>query len=256
VWWVSPCAIYNAEWHRGVVSCLSAEELSGVDKFQRETDRRDRFVTRVLVRMVLSQYRDVSPEEWVLPREGGRPFIKEPVCAHGLAFSVSHTADMIVCAVGFNLALGIDVERLRGTTSMMESAELTFAPNELASLRTLPPADQPERFLQHWTLKEAYAKARGLGLALPPERAGFLVQTRAGRHAEAHLVQRLAGDDRHWSFSSTYLSDCHIASIAVERRAAEPASIAIIDAGPLLRSAPAPGPDATSARCERDQGAE
>lgn len=190
----------------------------------------------------------MSPNDWVLPRVGGRPFVKEPVSAHGLEFSVSHTAGMVVCAVGFNLALGIDVEQLRDTTSMMESAELTFAPNELASLRTLAPADQPERFLQHWTLKEAYAKARGLGMELPFQSAAFLVQTQAGRHADAHLIQRLAGDDRHWNFSSTYLSERHIASIAVERRAAEPAPITIIDAGPLLRSAPDPGLDTTRLR--------
>jgi 4'-phosphopantetheinyl transferase len=48
-----------------------------------------------------------------------------------------------------------------------------FAPAEAAALASLPASEQQVRFYEYWTVKEAYLKARGLGLALPLD--GFAV---------------------------------------------------------------------------------
>jgi 4'-phosphopantetheinyl transferase len=48
-----------------------------------------------------------------------------------------------------------------------------FAPSEVSALRALPEPLQPSRFLALWTLKEAYVKARGLGLSIPLDQFGF-----------------------------------------------------------------------------------
>src|SRR5206468_7955653 len=40
---------------------------------------------------------------------------------------------------------------------------------EVAALQGLAPADRPDAFLAIWTAKEAYVKARGVGLAEDPD---------------------------------------------------------------------------------------
>jgi 4'-phosphopantetheinyl transferase len=55
----------------------------------------------------------------------------------------------------------------------IELAERFFSPSEAATLRGLSIDLQPERFLQYWTLKEAYVKARGMGLSLALDRFSF-----------------------------------------------------------------------------------
>lgn len=48
-----------------------------------------------------------------------------------------------------------------------ELAPLALSPEERAAFDALPPDKSTERFYELWTLKEAYAKARGFGLSLP-----------------------------------------------------------------------------------------
>ncbi|MGH9590205.1 MAG: 4'-phosphopantetheinyl transferase family protein, partial [Terracidiphilus sp.] len=49
-----------------------------------------------------------------------------------------------------------------------------FSAAELAQVDTLPEAEKPDRYLSLWTLKEAYIKARGMGMALPLREISFL----------------------------------------------------------------------------------
>ncbi len=74
-----------------------------------------------------------------------------------------------------NLEAGIDVEAARDSSDLVALAERFFAPCEAAALRALPTTEQRDRFYSTWTLKEAYAKARGLGFAFPFHRIAFRI---------------------------------------------------------------------------------
>ena len=78
--------------------------------------------------------------------------------------------------------------------------ERHFAPDEVRDLRALPAADQARVFFDYWTLKEAYIKARGLGLALPLDQFAFALPParrrpplRAGFDDDAAPLAVLAG---------------------------------------------------------------
>jgi 4'-phosphopantetheinyl transferase len=70
-------------------------------------------------------------------------------------------------AVAVDREVGIDVERVEGAAAAGPLPEWAFSADEAAALRTLPAREQAEAFARGWTRKEAYAKARGDGLALP-----------------------------------------------------------------------------------------
>src|SRR5438270_913963 len=62
--------------------------------------------------------------------------------------------------------VGIDLEPVPEVFPGEEIAARYFSVREIAELRALPPAERSDGFSVCWTRKEAYAKARGLGLQI------------------------------------------------------------------------------------------
>jgi len=152
---------------------LSEAERRQQDRFHFEQDRHRYLITRALVRTTLSRYADIAPQRWTfVPNAHGKPSISNEE-VRGLAFNLSHTGKLVALAVARDCELGIDTEDLLRSSPALELAERYFAPEEAASLRALPAERQPERFFQHWTLKESYIKARGKGLSLPLDQFAF-----------------------------------------------------------------------------------
>ena len=90
-----------------------------------------------------------------------------------LAFSLTHTRGLVACAVTRGHAVGIDVEGIRPVPSAQHIADTRMTASEAASLASCAPEDLETRFLELWTLKEAYSKALGLGLQLPLDSRAF-----------------------------------------------------------------------------------
>jgi 4'-phosphopantetheinyl transferase len=169
--------------------------------------RREVLLTRMLVRTTLSRYADVDPKEWRFGiGERGRPFIDH----EGLDFNLSHTEGMIVCLVALIPDIGVDVEFLPRKNDTARVANHFFAPQEQAGL--------PERFFDYWTLKEAYIKARGKGLALPLDGFWFDI---FGEEPMISFDERIPDDPSLWRFETVALSDQHLCSVALPMGAGE-----------------------------------
>ncbi len=88
-----------------------------------------------------------------------------------LHFSVAHAPGALLCALSADGELGVDVERAeRGSGASAERlARRYFSLAEAASLAALPDERaRVARFVELWTLKEAYVKALGRGIAAAP----------------------------------------------------------------------------------------
>jgi 4'-phosphopantetheinyl transferase EntD len=94
------------------------------------------------------------------------------------AASLSHSADVVICGLAASGLLGVDVERIRPRKQWEGLAEFALHPDESRRLEELPDADRWQGFYRVWTLKEALAKALGVGLALPFNRISFDAQNR------------------------------------------------------------------------------
>ncbi|PID41832.1 MAG: 4'-phosphopantetheinyl transferase [Gammaproteobacteria bacterium] len=155
---------------------LSRDEIGQQAKFRFESDQHRFLVTRSLVRSVLSlYYPPVSPKEWQFTKNRyGRPGIANPIPLP-LHFNLSHTDKMVLLAVAAEPWIGVDIEttQRRNPGNELKLAERFFSEEEARQLAELPDHGRKERFFQLWTLKEAYVKACGKGLAIPLDRFSF-----------------------------------------------------------------------------------
>ncbi len=176
---------------------LDANECARLSRFRFEQERRTFLISHALVRAALSQFVDIPPCAWRF-RKGchGRPEIdnENPPL---LRFSLSHTLDLIACVVTRAFDVGIDVEFAPDSIDVLALAERFFAPREVSALRALPTDRQTDRFISIWTLKEAYAKARGLGLSLPLHSAAFQIDEGL---IEAKFESKMADQETAWAF--------------------------------------------------------
>lgn len=186
-------------------------------KFRFEKDRRRYLVTRALVRYALSRYAPVRPADWRFAvTEFGRPFIVDPHPAvANLVFNLSHSDRVVVLGVVRECQLGIDVEDTQRSVPL-DIAESCFSADEVRQMRALPAALQAQRFLDVWTLKESYIKARGKGLSLPLETFGFDLN---GERLRAYFDPGLNDSPHHWTFWQWRPSADSIAALCVENQA-------------------------------------
>jgi 4'-phosphopantetheinyl transferase len=95
----------------------------------------------------------------------GRPTLAAR--AGGLEFNLSHSGDAVLVGVSLHYALGVDIEMVRDVPDFLAIAKRHFAPIEIKELLRLAPEQRCEGFYVTWTRKEAFIKARGLGLSFP-----------------------------------------------------------------------------------------
>jgi 4'-phosphopantetheinyl transferase len=196
-------------------SLLSSDECHRQERLRRERDRRAFLVAHALVRSALSRYADVPPEDWFFAaNRWGRPEIAGPSTLPALRFSLSHTSGLAACAVARDCDCGVDVESLDRGGDPLRVARRVLSPVELADLEAQPAAARRDRFLVYWTLKEAYVKARGVGLSLPLREASFSLATGPIR-LDLDARDDDAGDA--WQFASLRPTPRHALGVAVRR---------------------------------------
>jgi 4'-phosphopantetheinyl transferase len=207
---------------------LSADELERMARFRFAADRLRYLFAHALVRTTLSRYAPrTPPARWRFRANAyGRPEIAAeadaPEGAAPLRFNLSHTAGLVACVVARGRDVGIDVEHLWPPTFDLGIAAHHFARAERAGLEALPPEARRERFFAIWTLKEAYIKARGMGLALPLDRFAFDLD---GLDAHAEIRVRfepdMKDDEARWLFARLRPSSPHALAVAAGRAPGE-----------------------------------
>jgi 4'-phosphopantetheinyl transferase len=197
---------------------LTAEERDRNLRFVFERDRRRDLVTRAMARTVLSTYRpDVDPRDWRFAiGKYGRPATESPLDAQSLHFNLSHAGGVVVCVVGDRSEIGVDVEDVERTSPTLEIADRYFSPAEAAALRALPPERRQERFFVYWTLKEAYIKARGLGLQIPLDQ--FTMHVAEDESVSVSFGPDIDDDPRSWQLMTRPFGPRYWLAVAIRRR--------------------------------------
>jgi 4'-phosphopantetheinyl transferase len=146
-----------------LVGLLGPDESSR--RFYFERDRNAHLLAHAWLRQTLSRYGSVAPEDWCFSSGAwGKPQVANR-SERSLCFNLSHTKGCIACVVSRGREVGIDVERFDAVEDPLPLAERCFSAEETAMLGRLQGEQRQRRFCELWTLKEAYLKARGLGLS-------------------------------------------------------------------------------------------
>lgn len=108
--------------------------------------------------------------------------------AENLDFNLSHSGDWVVCAVGRDCRLGIDIELPVRRRACRALAGEYFAVAESEGLANLADDACEEQFYRLWTLKESCLKARKTGISTT-ELATELVPVRDGASWYCYALQ-------------------------------------------------------------------
>lgn len=152
------------EWY----SLMSETKQHRVDKLRFEKDKKLSVAGDMLAKKAVADFCLVEPRSVVLrQKDSGKPYVEN----FDAEFGISHSGDMVVCAVS-DKPLGIDVEKIRPVNlkvalRVCSSDELEYifghAPKEQDFTCTTDSAVLT-RFFEIWTSKEAYVKFKGTGI--------------------------------------------------------------------------------------------
>ena len=168
--WLVPVAI-PAQSFAVLQSVLDDDECERARRFRTCTARERFVVSRGALRLVLGGLTGSPPARLRFARRcgwcGGTDHGKPHLLGHsGLDFSISHSGGLALIAVARGRRLGADVEHVRQGTDVLAIARGSLSPRERRTIESQG-SDEARRnaFFRCWTRKEAYLKARGVGLA-------------------------------------------------------------------------------------------
>jgi 4'-phosphopantetheinyl transferase len=166
--WLTPLAEVSDGRLSAYEMLLSEAERTRWQRFKAREAADQYLVGRALLRTTLSRYAPVPELGWTFEtNDYGCPYVSQPASFRTLRFNLSHTAGLVACAVTSGNEIGVDVENTARAVDPLELAPTVFARPEIDRVATAAVEHRRTLFFAYWTLKEAYVKARGMGVSLP-----------------------------------------------------------------------------------------
>tara|TARA_R110000824_G_scaffold7892_4_gene35817 strand:+ start:40539 stop:41312 length:774 start_codon:yes stop_codon:yes gene_type:complete len=198
LWFVEHQQITDTDLLEAYRGLLNNEEEKRFQRFVFPKHKLQFLASRALLRTVLADYLDQPPSGLVFARNAyGKPRIASFEMPLPLAFNLSHTNDMTVLAVTQGGEIGVDVEYITRKVDILKLAERYFSAQEASDLKQLGVDKFNQRFIELWTLKEAYIKACGMGLAIPLRDFSFIFKSEG---IEISFAEEREDNPEHWRF--------------------------------------------------------
>lgn len=191
---------------------LQPAERTRYNAYHADADRFMFLVGRAMARTLVGQALGVPATSW-LWREGshGRPEAEIDAPGRPIRFNIAHSSGLVACALAEGRDVGVDVEDLERAAFDARLVRRCCSPAEAADVEAQPADRWPSRFLAYWTLKEAYLKARGLGISVHLPDISFSLDDPAPRVA---FLRSLAGSDTRWTFLLQQPTAHHLLAVA------------------------------------------
>jgi len=205
----SPMAVYllhaflpalplSPEWQRALAALPGSVHLDA-ERFLKVEDRYARLVGRFLLLQGLERL-GLSCSLLTHLHYGpyGRPELEAPV-----DFNISHSCDLVFCALSMSGRVGIDIEVIRP----VDLADFfpTLTPTERIAIQQ---DDNPMlKFFRLWTMRESVLKAVGVGLSGMIASLDFESGNALANGCQWHITELSAWDGYACSLASSSLND-------------------------------------------------
>ncbi len=166
---------------------LDDSESKKYNNFRFENDRKHYAISHIMTRIILSNvtHMNASEIEYQITKYG-KPVLKAGI-KPAIHFNLTHTKNAAACILSRNGNVGIDMESISEVKDIELLSRTCLTPKEQQFLINLD--YNVEFFLKLWTLKEAYMKATGRGLQIPPQQIEFKPQSLLNNQPQLADVQ-------------------------------------------------------------------
>ncbi len=214
IWYLDPDAPIEGGDAAALHATLSAREQAQYRRFHSPCHAQRYLLSHAMLRQVLSHYVATPPAELAFRRgPHGKPGLA-PVGTAPLEFNLTHTVGLAACVVTRGRACGIDAEQLAQRRDPLGVARRMFSAAEVAELARLEGPRRLEYFYTRWTLREAYVKARGLGLSFPMRRLQFALSDES---IDLTVAPELNREGQDWDFRLLRPRPDHLLAVAEQR---------------------------------------
>ena len=149
--------------HKSIMQTLlpkyTLEFQSKINKLRRWQDAQLSLLGRKLLLDGLRTYNIIGQESDIKFTAHNKPFMS----GQTVKFNISHSGEMVVCALTENAEVGIDIEKIHWVS--LEDFKPQMTKNEWNHIRNSK--NQLHSFFDYWTQKEAVIKANGQGMSIP-----------------------------------------------------------------------------------------
>lgn len=154
---------------------LSTHEKQRLERFADAAARREFLVCRGVLHWLLAVLSGEELSKTQVREDSlGKPYLEAEAHNHPLEFNIAHTEGLCLIACARELALGVDVERVKPLPELNAMAQKYLASREKAQWDRAPASQKTELFYRFWSAKEALLKAFGSGLRISPAQVDSL----------------------------------------------------------------------------------
>jgi 4'-phosphopantetheinyl transferase len=213
LWWIDTSR--PAEPLEALKRYLDPDERRRAERFVREADRRKFVVSHAALRIILGQYLGVPPDQVeTAAGPGGKPQLIASSPLPLLRFNLSHSEERALVGVAYDQEVGVDVEHVRPLTDAAHLVARCFSAGEQSAWQSLPLNERLPAFFRCWTRKEAYLKARGVGLSAGLDH--FEVSLAPGEPARILSINDSTTSPAQWPIGDVPGDEGYMAAYVVE----------------------------------------
>ena len=193
---------------------LSQDEKKRADRLRSAKDKRRFTVSRAFLRKSLGHYLNTDPSEIKFTyNKYGKPDIDPEHHPQNIKFNISHSENLALYAITQNREIGIDVEYIRDVDKADKIVKRFFSEEEGEFYYSQPENKKNWAFFTLWTRKEAYSKARGMGIGLPRKEFDLKLAPSAGNNV---IDTGATNIESKWSLIDIEIDAEYLAALAIE----------------------------------------